>query len=408
MQNAGLFRDWLRNAGHAVQIKNGVLLANCLAIHKMNPNQQRAILSQAINIARLNSSCNQSIAPPYNKILSHHVRGYNMLCNRRIFNAYTASKEAAEEFYTQIQSQKDTNWWLPAIDVVMLQLRLTSYKADGELSRTGKKEKYAIEAQDLLKRFFQRFIIDRTQLEKSKKLGCLFVIGHLFKIYFKINNLRLCTNLMTSVNNPNFPKFERFPKAQVVTYNYYVGRIKVFEEQYEEAEIFLNSAFNMCARGHFRNKRKILQFLIPVKLLLGKFPKNRLLAKYKLHQFERLILAVTTGNLKLFKQSMDEFQEFFIKKGIFLMLEKLTKDVYRNLFKKVHKFCQIYGEANKKNQIRLNMLLASLKINGIEMAMDELECILSNLIYEGAIKGYIAHKRCVVVSKQNPFPKMKY
>merc|ERR1712130_655704 len=236
--------------------------------------------------------------------------------------------------------------------------------------------------------------------------GCLFVIGHLFKIYFKINNLRLCTNLMTSVNNPNFPNFNKFPKAQIVTYNYYVGRIKVFEEQYEDAETFLIQAFNMCARGHFRNKRKILQFLIPVKLLLGKFPKNRLLLKYKLHQFEQIIRAVTTGNLKHFKQAMEEHQEFFIKKGIFLMLEKLTKYIYRNLFKKVHNFCQSYCQEGKKNQLRLNMLLAALNMNGIEMDMDELECVLANLIYEGAIKGYIAHKRCVVVSKQNPFPKM--
>jgi len=404
--SGGLYRDWLQNAGSAVQMQNGVLLANCLAIHKMNPNQQRAILSQAINVQRLKVSCNQNLPQPYNRILGHHVRGYNMLCNRRTFNAYNASKEAAEAFYQQITSEKDTNWWLPAIDVVMLQLRLTSYKADGELVRMGKKEKYAIQAQDCLKRFFQRFIIDRAQLATSKKMGCLFVIGHLFKIYFKINNLRLCTNLMTSVSNPNFPNFERFPKAQNVTYNYYVGRIKVFEEQYDEAETYLIKAFNMCARGHFRNKRKILQFLIPVKLLLGKFPKHRLLLKYKLHQFEQIIRAVTTGNLKHFKQAMEEHQEFFIKKGIFLMLEKLTKYVYRNLFKKVHIFCQTYGQEGKKNQLRLNMLLAALNMNGIEMDLDELECVLANLIYEGAIKGYIAHKRCVVVSKQNPFPKM--
>jgi len=211
---------------------------------------------------------------------------------------------------------------------------------------------------------------------------------------------------MTSVNNPSFPNFERFPKAQIVTYNYYVGRIKVFEEHYDEAEDYLMKAFNQCARGHFRNKRKILQFLIPVKLLLGKFPKPRLLVKYKLHQFEQIIKAVVTGQLKSFKRAMDEHQEFFIKKGIFLMLEKLTKYVYRNLFKKVYLFCQSFGLEGKKNQLRLNMLLSALKMNGIVMDMDELECVLANLIYEGAIKGYIAHKRCIVVSKQNPFPKM--
>lgn len=40
------------------------------------------------------------------------------------------------------------------------------------------------------------------------------------------------------------------------------------------------------------------------------------------------------------------------------------------------------------------------------MSIDELECILANLIFQNSIKGYIAHKRCVVLSKADPFPKV--
>lgn len=37
--------------------------------------------------------------------------------------------------------------------------------------------------------------------------------------------------------------------------------------------------------------------------------------------------------------------------------------------------------------------------------MDELECILANLIYMGLIKGYISHEnRLLVLAKQDPFP----
>jgi hypothetical protein len=38
------------------------------------------------------------------------------------------------------------------------------------------------------------------------------------------------------------------------------------------------------------------------------------------------------------------------------------------------------------------------------MDLDELECILANLIFQGSIKGYIAHKKCVIFSKTDPFP----
>ena len=37
--------------------------------------------------------------------------------------------------------------------------------------------------------------------------------------------------------------------------------------------------------------------------------------------------------------------------------------------------------------------------------MDEVECILANLIFKGLIKGYISHqKQTLVLSKKDPFP----
>jgi ribosome maturation protein Sdo1 len=37
--------------------------------------------------------------------------------------------------------------------------------------------------------------------------------------------------------------------------------------------------------------------------------------------------------------------------------------------------------------------------------MDEVECILCNLIYKGAVKGYIAHRtKKLVMGTTDPFP----
>ena len=47
---------------------------------------------------------------------------------------------------------------------------------------------------------------DRSPLPQSKKWGALGVINALFKIYFSINNLRLCQNLIRAVEGPAFPK----------------------------------------------------------------------------------------------------------------------------------------------------------------------------------------------------------
>jgi len=42
---------------------------------------------------------------------------------------------------------------------------------------------------------------------------------------------------------------------------------------------------------------------------------------------------------------------------------------------------------------------------GITFDLDEIECILANLIYRGYVRGYLSHtKRVLVLSKRDPFP----
>jgi len=201
------------------------------------------------------------------------------------------------------------------------------------------------------------------------------------------------------------PPLSSFPKAQQVAYNYYLGRLQVFEEEYEKAGQTLMIAFTHCHREQKKNKRRILQFLIPVRLLLGYFPETTLLRKYQLTQFSGIVDSIRGGNLKHFNETLEEFQDFFINKGIFLILEKLRNFVYRNLFRKVYLYnLRTCPEEKTNNQLKLSLLQASLRVNGIEMEIDELECILANLIWRGSIKGYIAHLRCVVLSKSDPFP----
>jgi nuclear mRNA export protein PCID2/THP1 len=49
-----------------------------------------------------------------------------------------------------------------------------------------------------------------------------------------------------------------------------------------------------------------------------------------------------------------------------------------------------------------------LKFCGADVDVDEVECIVANLIFRKFIKGYISHKnRVVVLSKIDPFPSLK-
>ena len=58
------------------------------------------------------------------------------------------------------------------------------------------------------------------------------------------------------------------------------------------------------------------------------------------------------------------------------------------------------------HQIDISLFLRALQWMCVEdVDLDETECILSNMINDGRIKGYISHAhRKVVVSKKDPFP----
>mmetsp|Transcript_6793 Transcript_6793/g.9171 ORF Transcript_6793/g.9171 Transcript_6793/m.9171 type:complete len:113 (-) Transcript_6793:44-382(-) len=88
-----------------------------------------------------------------------------------------------------------------------------------------------------------------------------------------------------------------------------------------------------------------------------------------------------------------------IRRGTYLLLEKCKTVCYRNLFKRV-------SLVTRRAQLPLGQVATSFKWLGMSIDLDEVECILANLIYRGYVRGYISHsKRILVLSKKDPFPK---
>ncbi len=71
----------------------------------------------------------------------------------------------------------------------------------------------------------------------------------------------------------------RYPLAQQVTYKFYVGRKSMFDNDFPSAEANLSYAFEHCHKDSKANKRSILIYLIPVKMLLGHMPSESVLYK---------------------------------------------------------------------------------------------------------------------------------
>ena len=109
-----------------------------------------------------------------------------------------------------------------------------------------------------------------------------------------MDKLHLCKPLIRAIENS--PLKNRYPKAQLVTYKYYVGKKYMFDNDFKAAEEYLRYAFEHCHRESTANKRSILIYLIPVKMLLGHMPSQDLLVKYDLLQFQDIVTSVKQGN----------------------------------------------------------------------------------------------------------------
>ena len=77
--------------------------------------------------------------------------------------------------------------------------------------------------------------------------------------------------------------------------------------------------------------------------------------------------------------------------GTFLVLEKLRDVATRALFRKTHAFCAA-KHPQKANQVSLHVFAKALAWCGAEMDIDEVECVVANLIFRKCIKGYVSHK----------------
>ncbi|KAL7983852.1 hypothetical protein Chor_000728 [Crotalus horridus] len=305
-----------------------------------------------------------------------------------------------ESFSSTQRRKLVSTWALPIMYAVALDLRIFANSADQQLAKKGKGKVGDMleKAAELLMSCFRVCASDtRASIEDSKKWGMLFLVNQLFKIYFKINKLHLCKPLIRAIDSSNLK--DEYSMAQRVTYRYYVGRKAMFDSDFKQAEEYLSFAFEHCHRSSQKNKRMILIYLLPVKMLLGHMPMVQLLKKYDLMQFAEVTKAVSEGNLLLLNDALAKHETFFIRCGIFLILEKLKIITYRNLFKKVYLLL-------KTHQLALDAFLVALKFMKVtDVDIDEVQCILANLIYMGHIKGYISHQhQKLVVSKQNPFP----
>lgn len=307
--------------------------------------------------------------------------------------------EQALGSYLNIVAKEDS-WTLPLMQSFCQDLRILAEQADAALRATGGKVCKMEQVERILKRAFSVTNNDRRDVsDSSRRVGTLAVINQLLKVYFKLNNLRLCSNIIRAVDAPNFPDFETtFPVSQRVTYKYFVGRLHLYDERIPEAVEALQYAFDRTPDAYRPQKRMQLLYLVPARLHTGYLPPISLLEKYDMACYTDIVRALRKGDLSLFNGSMKQHQEFFISSALYLVLENIRPLVYRALIR-------LINDVAGTPKLKIDTVTKCFEVCGVKLEKQEVECILANLIYNSYIKGYIAHKLgYLVLSKKDPFP----
>lgn len=322
-------------------------------------------------------------------------------------------------------AEKTDNWILPVMFLVAKELRQLSIMADVQRKKIGNNTNTQTlsanleEATRSINRSFTLCLNDRKlDLDQSRKWGVYFFVGELFKIYFKLNKRALAKSVLKVLHSmqQQLPPFESFPKSHAVTFLYYTGVLLFIDEDYVGAQEKLTQALAMCHKASKKNKEFILMYLIPARLLTSRrTPSEALWTELSTLEvmYKPLITAVMAGNLKAFDTELVVRRHLFVKKYIFLAMEKIRELTKIRLFRKV------YLLQDKATRIPTPLFCAALKFSAGGTAegaaeedenswsQEQIECILAQLIYTGQMKGYVSRDRqTVVLSNKDAFPKV--
>jgi hypothetical protein len=101
---------------------------------------------------------------------------------------------------------------------------------------------------------------------------------------------------------------QMFPVSDVVMYKYYNGRLKMFEDRYEEARECLRFALKYCPKSCLRNRQRILASLVPVEMCLGVMPSQKVAVDYGLPELVTLGNAAILGDLNTFENTLKQIK----------------------------------------------------------------------------------------------------
>lgn len=163
-----------------------------------------------------------------------------------------------------------------------------------------------------------------------------------------------------------------------------------------QAEMCLVNAWSTCHKNSTKNRELILTYLIPCRLITKSLiPSDQVLQEFPHLRalFGDLVRSIKTGDLAGFDKAFAEGEPEFVRRRVFLTLERSRDIALRNLLRKVFlaagfedlKEGQTEKDRIRKTRIPLAHFVAAVRMGsggGQVVDDEEVECLLANMIYK--------------------------
>ncbi|KAG4306413.1 hypothetical protein PORY_000401 [Pneumocystis oryctolagi] len=302
--------------------------------------------------------------------------------------------------FTNAFSHVNSTWLTPLVKymssiLVKLSIQLDDITCNPHQSATNESSRAVF-------RLFNIILNDRHSFPDSKRTAALYVANLLLRLYFKLNQTRLCQIISANITSSGV-EFSFYPISERIGFSYYLGRYNLYQQQISRARGHLLFAFDNCLSISYKNKRLILIYLTTASIILGIFPSDELLLKYHLFQyFSPIISSLIKGDHRKFSEHINHnfIRSWLLKKQIFLTIRDHCEILlWRSLFRR--SFLITRDPLQKPPRIKLEDLLIAARWAKNDDTYDllDIECICISLLdqvlsfyfmyYSNIIKNYL-------------------
>ncbi|KAL7673043.1 hypothetical protein ACOME3_007914 [Neoechinorhynchus agilis] len=301
-----------------------------------------------------------------------------------------------------------------------VEARLLSY-----YSRTNDR---CSEVSEVLMNAFRQLSLECRRNTSSPSAHLVCVVNQLFKLYVRMKMLNLCkpiTKALESIGGIDCAQTAAgracafVPMCEKITYKYYLARyyLDQCKDQRETARKLFEEVFKAC-EGKQRNKITVLDYLIPLNMSIGRFPRPELLYRHYDRAHASALWTIRTsiigGNINQFSSVVNSDNRL-IKNGTYHLYGPCTLLTVRNLFKRLQRVLTPVSDLQEHkltNKICLKKAVAAVELmphvckeTRLVDSIEDLMLFTCQLVDKGLMKGYLSEKHAtIVISKDNPFP----